>query len=123
MRKLLLATLSIAAIAFVVSCTDAAKPPVRVENSAPVRDTAPAQKPAAQTAADTHEDDGHDALRITLADAKKDYDAGTAVIVDVRDPSVYKQEHIKGALNITKADIAANINKIPKGKKIIAYCS
>jgi 3-mercaptopyruvate sulfurtransferase SseA len=118
MRKFLLVTFSMAAIAFVVSCTDAAKPPVRVQNAAP------AQKPAtAQPPADAHQDDGHDAPRITLADAKKEYDAGTAVIIDVRDPSVYKQEHIKGALNIPPAEIAANINKIPKGKKIIAYCS
>ena len=117
MRKFILATFSMAAIAFAVSCTDAAKPPVRVQNNAP------AQKPAAQPAADAHQDDGHDAPRISLADAKKEFDAGNAVIIDVRDPSVYKQEHIKGALNIPPAEIAANINKIPKGKKIIAYCS
>ena len=116
MRSLFLATLSIMAFVFVVSCTDAAKPPVRVQSTAPTQ-------PPVSRAEDQHKDDGHDAPRITLADANKDYDASNAVIIDVRDPSVYKQEHIKGALNITKADIDANINKIPKGKKIIAYCS
>lgn len=61
--------------------------------------------------------------KITLADAKKEYDAGTAVIVDVRDEGSFKLEHIKGALHITTETLAADMNKLPKGKKIIAYCS
>lgn len=61
--------------------------------------------------------------RISLADAKKEFDAGTAVFIDVRTSDVYKQERIKGALNIPLNELDANINKIPKGKKIIAYCS
>ena len=101
----------------VVACTDAAKPPVLVKNSPT---PAPASPPPA---ADQHTDDGHDAPRISLADAKKDYDAGTAVIVDVRDASAYKLEHIKGSLNITLQEIATKADKLPKGKKIIAYCS
>lgn len=61
--------------------------------------------------------------KITLADAKKEYDAGTAVIVDVRDEGSYKIEHIKGALHITTETLSAEMDKLPKGKKIIAYCS
>ena len=61
--------------------------------------------------------------KITLADAKKEFDAGTAVIVDVRDEGSFKLEHIKGALHITTETMAADMNKLPKGKKIIAYCS
>lgn len=67
-------------------------------------------------------DDGKDAPRISLADAKKDYDAG-AMFVDVRDVNAYKNEHIKGALNIPISEVAANEDKLPKGKKIIVYCS
>jgi len=111
-------TFMLAAIAVSVACANAADPPVRVSNSTPA-------VPAAKTApaADVHQDDGHDAPRITLADAKKDFDAGTAVIVDVRDAAAYDQEHIKGAINITKATLDANLDKLPKGKKIIVYCS
>ena len=64
-----------------------------------------------------------DAPRISLADAKKDYDAGTALFVDVRAESSYKEEHIKGSVNITVDVMAADVNKVPKGRKIIAYCS
>jgi len=95
------------------ACTDAAKPPVLAESPAP---------PAATAVKNEHQDEGHDAPRISLADAKKAYDAG-ATVVDVRDVTAYKTEHIKGALHIPIAEAAANESKLPKGKKIIVYCS
>ena len=63
------------------------------------------------------------APRISLADAKKAFDDGTAIFVDTRVESAYKQEHIKGAVNILVGSVAANASKLSKGKKIIAYCS
>jgi len=104
MRNYLL-ILGIAALALVVACANPAKEPVVAENVAPV------------------EQQQDDAPRITLADAKKDFDEGTAVIMDVRNEATYKQEHIKGAINLTKGVLDEQLNKIPKGKKIIAYCS
>lgn len=64
-----------------------------------------------------------DAPRISLEDAKKDFDAGTAVFVDTRDAAAYNGEHIKGAINISVSELQAKISKIPTGKKVIAYCS
>lgn len=113
MRNYLL-ILIVAGLAFASSCTNAAAPPV-VVNKAPVN-----TKPA-QTGHEDHE--GHDAPRITLADAKKAFDAGTAVFVDTHVKQAYDVEHIKGAINITVQDLDAKFNSIPKGKKIIAYCS
>jgi 3-mercaptopyruvate sulfurtransferase SseA len=104
---------AIAGLLFVAACTDAAKPPTIAGNAA---------NPAAAPTPPAH-DEGHDAPRISLADAKKDYDAASAIIVDVRDATAYKQEHIKGALHIPMADVAANEDKLPKNKKIIVYCS
>jgi hypothetical protein len=105
---------AIAGMLFVAACTDAAKPPTIAGN---------AVNPAAQATPPPSHDEGHDAPRISLADAKKDYDAATAIIVDVRDATAYKQEHIKGALHIPIGDVAANEDKLPKNKKIIVYCS
>ncbi len=82
----------------------------------------PVQNAATSATAGDHADPAHDAPRISLADAKKAFDDG-AVIVDVRDVNAYKQEHIKGALNIPLSDVAANMDKLPKDKKIIVYCS
>jgi len=110
MKVKLIFLLAAAGLLFVAACTDAAKPPALVANAPTGQPTPPP-------------DEGHDAPRISIADAKKDYDAGSGVIIDVRDASAYKQEHIKGALHIPMAEAAANEDKIPKNKKIIVYCS
>jgi hypothetical protein len=101
---------------FATACNNAAKPPVAVQST-----PAPANPVTRQQ--HDHADEGHEAPRISLADAKKAYDDGTGVIVDVRDKGAYNQEHIKDALHIPLADVAKNMDKLPKGKKIIVYCS
>ena len=82
-----------------------------------------ANKPAnAAPKADEH---GHadDAPRITLAEAKKDFDAGNAVFIDTRAKAAYDTEHIKGSINMTTSDVETRYAEIPANKKIIAYCS
>ncbi len=61
--------------------------------------------------------------RITLADAKKEFDAGTAVFVDTRDVSSYRFARIKGAIHLPLDAAATRWKELPTGKKIIAYCS
>ncbi len=72
------------------------------------------------TAATEHADE---APRITLADAKKDFDAGNVVFVDTRAETSYRTEHIKGAINVPAEAIQTRYTEVPKDKKIIAYCS
>ena len=69
---------------------------------------------------DEHEDN---APRISLAEAKKEFDAGSAVFVDTRSVAAFQQEHIKGAINVPADALEARYKEIPTGKKIIAYCS
>jgi predicted sulfurtransferase len=64
-----------------------------------------------------------DAPRISLADAKADFDAGKAVFVDTRAAESYKLEHVKGSINIYLGDFETRYKEIPTDKKIIAYCS
>ena len=104
----------VACLSVGLACTDAAERPT------PVAKNAAAPKATVDAHKDEHADD---APRITLADAKKDFDAGNAVFIDTRGADQFKQEHVKGALNITAAEIAAKADTLPKGKKIIAYCS
>lgn len=87
-----------------------------------------AQATASQTPgknnADGHADEHADeAPRISLADAKKDFDAGNVVFVDTRAEVSYRNEHIKGAINIPAEAFQTRYTEVPKGKKIIAYCS
>ena len=63
------------------------------------------------------------APRISVADAKKDFDAGSAVFIDTHSAEQFARQHIPGAINISVSDLAAKEDKLPKGKKIIAYCS
>lgn len=60
---------------------------------------------------------------ISLADAKKEYDAGTAIIVDARSGDAWKNERIKSSLSIPMETLDTKYKELPTDKKIIAYCS
>jgi rhodanese-related sulfurtransferase len=53
-----------------------------------------------------------------IREKKTDY-----VLVDVRDPSEYKEGHIPTAINIPAETFAAGSGVLPKEKKIIVYCN
>jgi 3-mercaptopyruvate sulfurtransferase SseA len=95
------------ALGAITACTNSAAP-LKANNSS---------KPSTSAA---HTDD---APRITLADAKKEFDAGTAIFVDTRAEVAYKDGHIKGAINIPAEAMELRYKEIPTDKKIIAYCS
>lgn len=105
------------AVAGLTACQNAA--PTSQTNS----NTVVANQP--KNAAPKTDEHGHadDAPRISLADAKKDFDAGNVVFVDTRAAVAYQQEHIKGALNIPMEAVESRYKEIPTGKKIVAYCS
>ena len=79
------------------------------------------QKSAAAKSPQIVSDDGVN--RITLEDAKKEFDAGTAIFIDTRAEDQFHQEHIKTAINIPVGEIESRWKEIPTDKKIIAYCS
>ncbi len=61
--------------------------------------------------------------RITVEEAKKNFDAGNAVIVDSRPESAYKSEHIAGSINVALGAPDDAFSTLPKNKKVIVYCS
>ena len=61
--------------------------------------------------------------RISVEDAKKEFDSGAAIIVDARDSGSYNAEHVTGSINLQSVATDADMAKLPKGKKIIVYCS
>ncbi len=64
-----------------------------------------------------------EAPRISVDDAKKDFDAGNVIFIDTRAESSFNEEHIKGAINIPSNAFETRYTEVPKDKKIIAYCS
>ena len=120
MKKFLsLSTLLTIALLIGTACQSASTANTAANNSAKIvpANAAPTNTaPKAEEPADT-------ASRISLADAKKDFDAGSAIFVDTRDEAAYKNEHVKGAINISMNAVETRYKEIPTGKKIIAYCS
>lgn len=111
------------AVAGLTACNNANAPTAVQNSSGNANKAAVANQPkntAPKTDAHGHEDN---APRISLAEAKKEFDAGNVVFVDTRAEVQFRQEHIKDAVNIPAEAAATRYNEIPKGKKIIAYCS
>jgi hypothetical protein len=105
-------------LATALACTDAAKPPTRVANQpVPTPANAPRQQP------DHDEAEIDKAPRISLEEAKRDFDNKAAVFIDTHPKDQFELEHIPGAINIQANTIKQNLGKVPKGKKIIVYCS
>jgi hypothetical protein len=62
--------------------------------------------------------------RVKVEDAKAEVAKGTAVIIDVRGTEAYKTAHIKGAIDYPLARLEqSDFKDMPKGKRIIAYCT
>lgn len=113
--KKLIGYFSLAAVAAVgIACA---------EKAANSSNTNVAKSTPAVSNVNLHQDDGHDAPRISLAEAKKDFDEKAAVFIDTHPPNQFELEHIPGAINIQPNEIKQNLDKVPKGKKIIVYCS
>jgi hypothetical protein len=64
-----------------------------------------------------------DVPRISVEDAKKDEDAGDAVLIDARAEFAYKLEHIAGSINVPLGTPDDEFKKLPTDKKLILYCS
>lgn len=59
---------------------------------------------------------------ISVSDAKKIIENQSIVVIDIRDPQSYQQEHINGALNINGENIADFVKNADKEKTIICCC-
>jgi hypothetical protein len=79
--------------------------------------------PSAAAAAPTQNPE--DAMpRVRVDEAKKALDEGKAIIIDVRGPEAYKMAHIKGSIDYPLPRLEqGDFKDLPKGKRIIAYCS
>ena len=61
--------------------------------------------------------------RVTTVELRDALEKGTALVVDVRPATSYKQNHIKGSVNIPAEETANRIGELPRDKMIVTYCS
>lgn len=64
-----------------------------------------------------------DVARISVKDAKNQFDKGKAILVDVRTKEAYDQAHADGAISIPEAEVNSRLNELPNNKLIILYCT
>ncbi|HZH32799.1 MAG TPA: rhodanese-like domain-containing protein [Pyrinomonadaceae bacterium] len=84
---------------------------------------APGDNAAAQTAKQTATPQADETRRATVEETQKAIEAGTAVVVDVRDEAAYKASHIKSAISIPLQQFDKRMGELPKDKLIITYCA
>jgi len=72
---------------------------------------------------------GHDhaaemaVTRISITEAKTAVDRGDAVFLDVRQPDPHNTTRIRGAILMPEDEIPTRAGTLPKGKKVITYCT
>jgi len=64
-------------------------------------------------------------LRIDPAEAKRRFDSGEAIFLDVVAPHVWEQMHqaIAGAIRLDPREIERRYHDLPRDKQIVAYCT
>lgn len=61
--------------------------------------------------------------RTSMVEAKKAFDEGSAIFLDVRDKEYYSDEHIKGAVSLPLNEISARASQLDSTRWIITYCT
>ena len=59
--------------------------------------------------------------RISPAEAYNQQQAGTAIIIDVRDAEFYQESHAAGALSMPEDELLARLDELPVDKTLIFY--
>lgn len=89
--------------------------------AAPVASAPALPLPAANTA--TAADETASVPRIEQDELLAHLKAGDVTILDVRDADSFLAAHIPGALHIPLARVDGEVQYLPKGKPIVAYCT
>ena len=89
--------------------------------NAPAGPATAASQPQSQASPTGSPADG--VARITVADARREAEAGRAVFVDVRTKAEFDRGHIKGAISLPKTEISARVGELPRNKTLIFYCA
>lgn len=61
--------------------------------------------------------------RVSLANAKRAYDQGRAVFLDVRPADSFRAGHIPGSINIPLEELEIRVNELDPNAWIIPYCT
>ena len=60
---------------------------------------------------------------VDIATARKKWESGEAVILDVRNGGEWRHGHIPGALHVPASQLAASLDSIPRDKPLLVQCA
>jgi hypothetical protein len=92
-------------------------------SAAPMTTLSPAPLSASDFSLGTQEPAKAEVARMSVEDLHAKFTRGDVTIVDVRDAAAYATAHIPGSLNIPMTSIQGQLDILPKGKTIVAYCT
>jgi 3-mercaptopyruvate sulfurtransferase SseA len=61
--------------------------------------------------------------RVSVQEAKTAFDAGTALIVDVRSGNSYQAGHATGAISFPSTEMASRYRELPQDRLLYLYCT
>lgn len=61
--------------------------------------------------------------RIAVEDLRAKHNRGEVTVIDVRSAGDYATGHVPGAMNIPLASIEAQLDRVPKDKPVVTYCT
>lgn len=96
--------------------------------SIPAADTAATAAPTTAPATATNQvtaipGDRSTVKRIAAEDLREKLNRGEVTVIDTRAASAFANGHIPGALNIPMSSVEANLDRIPRNKEIVTYCT
>lgn len=102
------------------------KPVKLIQDTEVVSTVRHAQEPATATPSAASEAEALPEGAIGVADVKRHFDEGTAVIIDARAPSVFAEGHIPGAINIPYDKLPSYLDvlqaEVVVDDTVICYC-
>ena len=121
----------------VLNAPDTGVPPVSPQVTEPLSTataptaTGPIATPPMTTAADAPQvvpprnanTDEAAVPRMAVEDLRPKMQRGEVTVVDVRDPAAFTASHIPGAINIPFSRVEGELDRLPKDKPIVTYCT
>jgi len=84
----------------------------------------PTPTSTAPLSSNSHDEETYPEIaRVSLAESKTAFDAGTAVFLDVRDNDAYAASHVPGSVHIPLGQLESRLGELDNTQWIITYCS
>lgn len=110
----------------VVPVSPAVSEPLTTATAAPIETppmTTAADAPQLAPPRSANAEDETAVPRMAVEDLRPKLQRGEVTLVDVRDPAAFTASHIPGSINIPFSRVEGELDRLPKDKPIVTYCT